>query len=105
MKRAAHLNRQFEKHMNLYWMNLSRFSQLLIILNISLFFLTELVTRHGYFYTYFSLAALLVVAFGLLVPVGLAHKLWYYAFYLFWEVVALYFLISSIWYWVRVNGS
>ena len=104
MKRPVNISRRFEDHMNLYWMNLSRFSTLLIILNISLFFLTELVTRHGYFYTYFSLAALLVVEFGLLVPVGLAHKLWYYAFYLCWEGVALYFLISSVWYWVRVNG-
>ncbi len=71
-------------HMNLYWKNLSSFTQLLIILNISLFFLTELVTRHGYDDTYFSLVALLMVAFGLLVPVGLAHKLWYDAFYLVW---------------------
>ncbi len=45
-----------------------------------------------------------MVEFGLLVPVGLAHKLWYYAFYLCWEGVALYFLISSVWYWVRVNN-
>ncbi len=36
-------------------------------------------------------------AFGLLVLVGLAHKLWYYAFYFFWEGVALYFLVSSVW--------
>jgi hypothetical protein len=105
MKPIADMNRRFEQQMNLYWMNLSRFTTLLIILNISLFFLTELVTRQGYFYTYSPLAALLVVAFGLLVPVGLAHKLWYDAFYLFWEGVALYFLVSSVCYWVRVNGS
>lgn len=105
MKPIADMHRRFEQQMNLYWMNLSRFTTLLIILNISLFFLTELVTRQGYFYTYFSLAALLVVAFGLLVPVGLAHKLWYDAFYLFWGGVALYFLVSSVCYWVRVKGS
>jgi hypothetical protein len=105
MKPLAELQARFERQMNLYWMNLSRFTTLLIILNISLFFLTELVTRQGYYYTYYSLFALLVVEFGLLVPVGLAHKLWYYAFYLGWEAVALYFLVSSIWYWVRVNGG
>jgi hypothetical protein len=105
MKRLTQINQRFEQHMNLYWMNLSRFTTLLIILNISLFFLTELVTRQGYYYTYYSLAALLVVEFALLVPVGLAHKLWYYGVCLFWEGVALYFLISSVWYWVKVNGS
>lgn len=76
----------------------------LIILNISLFFLTALVTRQGYFYTYFSPAALLVVEMGLLVPVGPVDKLWYDAFYLGWEGVALYFLVSSVWYGVQVKG-
>ncbi|MBL0713289.1 MAG: hypothetical protein JJV98_06270 [Desulfosarcina sp.] len=104
MKFLDRMNSRFERHMNLYWMNLSRFTTLLIILNISLFFLTELVTRHGYFYTYFSLAALLAIEFGLLAPVGLVHKLWYYGIYLFLEGVALYFLISSVWFWVSVNG-
>ena len=37
----------FEAHQNTFWMNLSRFTALLIIMNISLFFVTELVTRHG----------------------------------------------------------
>ncbi len=45
------------------------------------------------------------VAFARLVPVGLAHKLWYDGLCLFWEGVALYFLISSVWHWVEVNAN
>ncbi len=48
---SAPVNNRFESHMYLYGMNLSRFTTLLVILNISLVLLTERVTRHGYFYT------------------------------------------------------
>jgi len=97
------LQTHFEKYHNIYWMNLSRFTALLIILNISLFFVTELVTRQGYYYTYFSLLALLVVEFALLVPVGLVDKLWYYGICLVAEIIALYFLVSSVWFWVAMT--
>ena len=51
------LNRRFEilqrafdtDHAN-YWSNLSRINNLLVIMNISMFFLTGLVAK-GYFYT------------------------------------------------------
>jgi hypothetical protein len=46
--------RHFEAHKNTYWMSLSRFTTLLIILNISLFFATELVTRQGIVIPFFS---------------------------------------------------
>ena len=57
-------NHRFEKlqhmfdadHVN-YWSNLSRINNLVVIMNISMFFLTRLVTR-GYFYTCFSLVCL-----------------------------------------------
>lgn len=98
------LQEHFESHRNIFWMNLARFTALLIILNISLFFLTELVTRQGYDCTYDSLVALPAVEAALLVPVGLTDKLWYYACGLLGEIVALYFLIASIWFWVRVNS-
>jgi len=75
----------------------------LIILNISLFFLTELVTRQGYYYTFFSLLCLGVVAIGLLIPLGLVNRLWYYCIFLFAELVAIYFLTASIWFWVGTN--
>lgn len=97
------LQDHFKIHQGIYWMNLSRFTALLIILNISLFFVTELVTRQGYFYTYFSLLALLAVEAALLVPVGLVDKLWYYGICLTAEFVALYFLVASVWFWVSVN--
>ena len=69
------LQAHFESQNGICWMKLSRFSALLIILNISLFFATELVTRQGYYYTYFSLLALSIVEFALLVPLGLVGKL------------------------------
>ena len=77
-------------------MNLSRFTPLLIILSIRLFFVTERVTRRGYYDPYFSLLALLAVEFALLVPLGLAGKLWYDGIALVAVGIALYFLIASV---------
>ena len=37
-----------------YWNNLSRLNNLLIIMNISMFFLTGLISQ-GYYYTFYSL--------------------------------------------------
>ena len=68
-----------------------------------LFFATEHVTRQGYDDTYFSLVALLAVEFALLIPVGLMNKVWYDGICLAVESIALYFLVTSIWYWVRTN--
>ena len=65
---------QFSEDYVLYWAHLSRFTSLLIALNISLFFLTELVTRSHYFYTFFSLSALCVVELGVLIPLGLHRR-------------------------------
>jgi hypothetical protein len=31
------------------------------------------------------------------------NKVWYYGLYLTVESAALYFLVTSIWYWVRTN--
>ena len=70
------LQGHFEAHENIYRPNPSWFTALLIILNISLFFATELMTRQDYYDTYFSLLALLAVEFALLVPLGLVGKLW-----------------------------
>ncbi len=89
--------------MVIYWANLSRTNNLMIILNISFFFFTELVIKQGYYYTYYSLFFLLVVKVGLLAPVGLIHRLWYYGVFLLSEIIAIYFLLSSIWFWVVTN--
>jgi hypothetical protein len=57
-------------------MNLSWFTTLLIISSIHLFFVTERVTRQGYYDTCFSLLVPPAVEFALLVPLGLVGKLW-----------------------------
>jgi hypothetical protein len=57
-------------------MNLSRFTTLLVILSIRLFFVTERVTRQGCYDTSFLLLTLLAVEFARLVPLGLVGKLW-----------------------------
>ncbi len=52
-----------------------------------------------------SPAARLGVEFGLLVPVGLAHKLWYDGLCFSGGGMALYFLIARVGYSVKVNAS
>lgn len=93
----------FAKQKEIYWSSLSHATNLLIILNISLFFVTELVTKHGYYFTYFSLLSLLIVQCGLLLPLGLLGRLWYYCVFLCFEIIAIYFLVSSVWFWVEMN--
>ncbi len=97
------LNHHFEKQMAIHWANLSRTTNLLILLNISLFFVTELVAKQGYFYTYYSLLLLIFVKIGLLFPLGLLNRLWYYCVYLVFETSAIYFLVASIWFWVKMS--
>ena len=104
------LNNQFEKlqhafdtdHVN-YWSNLSRINNLLIIINISMLFLTGLVAK-GYFYICYSLVFLGVVGMGVLVPTTLVRRLRYYWAFLAVEFSGLYFLVASVIYWVK-HGS
>lgn len=86
-----------------YWANLSRSTNLFVIVNISMFFLTEMVIKKGYYYTFYSLGLLLTVKIGLLFPFGLLNRLWFYCFFLMFEIVGVYFLAVSIWYWVITN--
>lgn len=92
----------FQKEHVLFWSNLSRMNGLLIILNISMFFLTGLVNQ-GYYYTCFSLAGLALVGVVLLIPTKLVQSVYYYSFILFVELIALYFFLSSIVFWVGQN--
>lgn len=87
----------------LFWTNLSRLNGLLIILNISMFFLTGLVAE-GYYYTCYSLAGLGLVGIGMLVPTQLVKRLWYYWVFVVVELIAAYFLVASIVYWMRQGG-
>lgn len=86
-----------------YWSNLSRLNNLLVIVNISMFFLTGLVAK-GYFYTCYSLICCGVVAVSAVVPTWLAQRLWYYWIFLAIEMVGLYYLAASVVYWIG-NGS
>lgn len=90
-------------HLVVYWGHLSRINNLLVIMNISMFFLTGLVTQ-GYYYTFISLLFLGIVGIGMLIPTRLIEKLWYYLVYLIFEIIGLYFLLSSILYWVRTGN-
>jgi hypothetical protein len=78
-------------------------TNILIISNFSLFFLTELVTRDRYFYTHLSLVFLLIVYLGMILPLGLLNRLWFYWMCLILELVAIYFFVASVWYWVVTN--
>ncbi len=104
------LKRHYEKTQDMfdiehgnYWSNLSRINNLLVIVNISMFFLTGLVAK-GYFYTCYSLVCLGVVGVSAIVPTRLARRLWYYWIFLAMEGMALYFLVASVVYWIE-NGS
>ncbi len=90
--------------MNL-WASLSRLNNLLIILNISLFFLTELVTKENYYFTLYSLLFLGLVSLGLLLPLGLLNRFWYYLILLSFEFFGIYFFVTSAWYWVVTNKA
>lgn len=99
----ARWSQHFEADRVVYWSHLSRLNNLMVVMNISMFFLTGLVAK-GYYYTFFSLGCLAVVGVGMLVPTALIHRLWYYGIFLAMEIVSLYFLATSVVYWVR-NGS
>ena len=88
----------------LFWSNLSRMNGLLIVLNISLVFITGLVAE-GYYYTCYSLTGLGLVGIGLLFPTRLVKQLGYYWLFLIVEFTAIYFLVSSIIYWINHSIS
>lgn len=77
-------------------MNLSRFTTLLVILSIRLFFVTERVTQQGCYDASFFLLTLLAVEFARLVPLGLVGKLWYDRIALVAVGIARYFLIARV---------
>jgi hypothetical protein len=100
---GQHLQHDFKSNYVIYWNNLSRLTNMLIISNFSLFFLTELVTRDRYYYTHLSLGFLLIVHIALILPLGLLNRLWFYCLFLLLEFISIYFFVVSIWYWVATN--
>jgi len=102
-KIEQHLQRDFKINYVTYWNNMSRLTNMLIISNFSLFFLTELVTRDRYYYTHLSLGFLFIVHIGLILPIGVLNRLWFYCLCLLLEFISIYFFVVSIWYWVVTN--
>ncbi|MEH6625260.1 MAG: hypothetical protein V7739_02365 [Motiliproteus sp.] len=90
--------------LSIYWSNLLRVNNLMVILNISMFFLTGLVAQ-GYYFTFISIGLLTLVAITTLLPIPAFRKLGYYLFCLSIELLALYFLVSSAVYWVQMGGK
>jgi len=86
-----HLQYDFKDSYVIYRNNLSRLTNMLIISNFSLIFLTELVTRDRYYYTHLSLGFLLIVHVNLILPLGLLRRLWFYGLCLLLEFVSIYF--------------
>lgn len=99
----AHWNRIFYLERAIFWASLTRLNNLLVILNISLFFLTGLVAK-GYFYTFISLGCLGGVSIAAIVPTPLIRRLWFYGLCFLLELGGIYYLVNSIVYWVRHGG-
>jgi hypothetical protein len=102
MPKALDSKNLFSTQSPVLWGNLSRLNNLLIAINISLFFLSGLVAQ-GYYYTFYSLAFLSAVAVLILIPGQQLSRLWFYVCCLFLEVAALYFLLASVVYWVKME--
>ncbi len=97
------IDASFQKYLVIYWANLTRLNSLFIILNISMFFLSGLVSR-GYTYTFYSISCFFTVAILTILPVASVGRLWFYLLNLIFEVVGIYFFVVSIAYWVH-NGA
>ena len=93
----------YQQDLSIYWSNLLRINNLMVILNISLFFLSGLVAQ-GYYYTFISVGLLAVVAISTLIPLPCFRKLWYYLMCFLVELIALYFLASSAVFWVQMES-
>lgn len=94
----------FKTHKVIFWANLARLNNLLIILNITLFFLTGLVAQ-GYYYTFCSIGCFAVVAILTILPLAFIDRLWFYLLNLMVEFVGIYYLVVSIIFWVRTGAQ
>ena len=93
----------FKVDKGVYWSHLESTSNMLTLLNFILFFVSKLVITDGYWYTYISLFFLVIVKMGLLLPLGLLDSIKYYMMFLVIEFIAIYFLASSVWYWITTS--
>jgi len=100
----SHSAESFGKNAMFYWLNLGRVSNILILLNFSLFFVSELVSQQGYFFPIISIILLGVVELAILFPTKLVSRLWYYLIFLGIALLAAYFFVASILYWVKMSS-
>ncbi len=98
-------DRCFQDQNSILWPHLSRTINLLVILNISLFFLTGAVTRQGYYFPLISLCLLALANFLILLPLGLQARLPFYFLVMSLCLVAAWFLGASILYWLKHGGA
>jgi hypothetical protein len=94
----------FRKHKDVLWGCLSRQNNVFIVANISLFFISGLVSK-GYYYTFFSLGLLGLTGLIMVLPVPSYSRLWYYLIGLGCHLLGLYFLLSSVVYWLHTVRS
>ena len=98
------IDESFGNNMVIFWANLSRLNNLLIIVNITMFFLSGLIAQ-GYFYTFYSIGCFAFVAILTILPVPFIGRLWLYLLNLLIEFVGVYFLLASIIYWIQAGGQ
>jgi len=98
------LDEAYRNYMVVFWANFTRLNNLLIILNISIFFLSGLVSK-GYFYTFYSIGCFSTVAIITILPFHFIGRLWFYLLNLLIEIVGIYFLVASIVYWVHAGAQ
>ena len=94
----------FRNYMVIFWANLSRTNNLLIIVNITMFFLSGLVSQ-GYFFTFYSIGCFTFVTILTILPIPFIDRLWFYLLNLLIEFIGIYFLVASIVYWVQTGGQ
>lgn len=98
-------DRCFQDQNVILWPHLSRTINLLMILNISLFFLTGAVTRQGYYFPLISLCLLALANMLILLPLGFQARLRFYLVVMSLCLVAAWFLGASILYWLKHGGA
>jgi hypothetical protein len=97
--------RCFQEQSVYLWPHLSRAVNLMVMLNISLFFLTGAVTNRGYYYPVISLCLLAAAALLILLPLGFQDRLPFYLMVLGFCLLSGWFLGSSIYHWLKHGGD
>ena len=100
----AKLEACYNTYIAIFWSNLSRLNGLFIILNISMFFLSGLVSR-GYYFTFYSIGCFFIVALLSIIPLSLMGRFWFYMFNLLLELIGGYFFLASMVYWIRAGAQ